>query len=160
MSESFHFFWSGPFSQWHPSVFIIDDVTYNCAEQYMMAEKARLFGDGDRERLIMSNGSPDVQKRLGRQVVGFDDAIWKQHAQAIVKRGNLAKFGQNQDLLDVLMATGKKTLVEASPHDRLWGIGLRSSDPRAQKRSTWLGKNWLGQVLTEVRDELRQQLGT
>jgi len=156
MAESFHFFWSGPFSQWHPSPFTIDGVAYNCAEQYMMAEKARMFGDEVRESLIMANGSPDVQKRLGREVVGFDDARWKKDARAIVKRGNIAKFSQNADLRAVLFATGNKTLVEASPHDKLWGIGLRKDDQRAQRRSTWRGKNWLGQVLTEVRDELQR----
>lgn len=156
MGESFHFFWSGPFSQWHPSPFTIDGVAYNCAEQYMMAEKARMFGDEVRESLIMANGSPDVQKRLGREVIGFDDARWKKDARAIVKRGNIAKFSQNPDLLAALFATGNKTLVEASPHDYLKGIGYFINKGRAQRRSTWRGKNWLGQVLTEVRDELQR----
>jgi len=156
MAESFFFFWSGPFSQWHPSAFVIDGVTYNCAEQYMMAEKARLFNDPIREKIIMENSSPELQKRQGRLVVGFDDAVWKAKAFDIVKRGSRAKFTQNADLLKTLMATGGQTLVEASPADNLWGIGLRATDPRAKNRSTWRGKNWLGQALTEVRDEFQQ----
>lgn len=152
--EHFTFFWSGPFSQWHPSPFVIDGVTYNCAEQYMMAEKARLFGDEHNENLIMSNVSPALQKRLGREVRGFKDDVWKAKAQAIVKRGSKAKFSQNPDLRDGLLATAGTTLVEASPDDRLWGIGLKAKDPRAWKRGTWRGENWLGQALTEVRDEL------
>jgi ribA/ribD-fused uncharacterized protein len=156
MAESFHFFWSGPFSQWHPSVFEIDGVTYSCAEQYMMAEKARLFEDEAREAMIMSTTEPSDQKRYGRMVQGFDNEVWLANAKAIVMQASLAKYGQNPDLLKVLLATDGKTLVEASPEDRLWGIGLRKTDPRAQKRSTWKGKNWLGDVLTEARGLLQQ----
>jgi len=155
MAEHFHFFWSGPFSQWHPSPFIIDGVAYSCAEQYMMAEKARLFGDTKREAMIMATTSPEDQKRYGRMVTGFDDKVWKANAKAIVKRGSVAKFEQNADLKAHLMDTGRLTLVEASPHDRLWGIGLRQTDKRALLRTTWQGKNWLGEVLTEVRDEMK-----
>ena len=155
MAEQFHFFWSGPFSQWHPSPFVVDGVTYNCAEQYMMAGKARLFGDTTREAMIMSTSEPLDQQRYGRMVQGFHEDKWLKHAREIVKRGSRAKYDQNPDLKDALMATGDKTLVEASATDRLWGIGLRKQDPRAERRSSWLGMNWLGQVLTEVRDELR-----
>ncbi len=155
-AETFHFFWSGPFSQWHPSPFEIDDVTYSCAEQYMMAEKARLFGDTTREAMIMATADPSDQKRYGRMVSGFDDKIWKANAQAIVKRASIAKYQQNPELRRALFATGGKTLVEASPQDRLWGIGLHKSDKRAQSRFTWLGQNWLGKVLTEVRSEIQR----
>jgi ribA/ribD-fused uncharacterized protein len=153
--ESFVFFWSGPFSQWHPSPFVIDSITYNCAEQYMMAEKARLFGDTEREAMIMAAADPGDQKRYGRMVEGFDNEVWLPAAKAIVKRASYAKFEQNADLRVALFATGKRTLVEASPHDKLWGIGLRESDPRAMHRSRWQGKNWLGEVLTEVRNEMQ-----
>ena len=159
MSEQYHFFWSGPFSQWHPSPFVIDGVTYNCAEQWMMAEKARMFGDKGSENLILWNSSPAMQKRLGRQVQGFNNEIWKANARDIVRRGNRAKFSQNPELKKALLATGTKTIVEASPHDQIWGIGLRASDPRAQSRATWRGTNWLGQVLTEVRDEFLRNEG-
>jgi len=156
MAEQFEFFWSGPFSQWHPSTFVIDGVTYNCAEQYMMAEKARLFGDTTREAMIMASSVPSDQKRYGRMVKGFDNDKWLANAFDIVKRASRAKYSQNTLLLKTLLATGTKTIVEASPEDRLWGIGLRKADPRAQRRETWRGKNWLGQVLTEVREELRK----
>jgi len=155
MSERYHFFWSGIFSQWAHSPFVIDGVTYNCAEQYMMAEKARLFGDEIRESLIMSNSDPGTQKRLGRQVVGFDQATWDANARDIVYRASKAKYTQHAPSRKALLAVPKgRTLVEASPHDRVWGIGLRKEDPRAKRRSTWRGKNWLGEVLTQVRDEL------
>ena len=155
MAEQFEFFWSGPFSQWYPSVFIIGQFQYSCAEQYMMAEKARLFGDKIMEEAIMDTADPAAQKQYGRQVANFDDKTWKAHARDIVKQGSMAKYSQNPHLLKTLLATGTKTIVEASPEDRVWGIGLRKTDPRAQRRETWRGTNWLGQVLTEVRDELR-----
>ena len=153
MKELFTFFWSGSFSQWHPSAFTIDGVTYNCAELYMMAEKARLFGDTAREAMIMATSDPRDQKRYGRMVEGFDNAIWMANAKVIVKRASVAKFTQNAHLLSDLMDTTGTTLVEASPEDKLWGIGLRKTDRRAMRRDTWQGKNWLGEVLTEVRDE-------
>jgi len=156
VGESFVFFWSGPFSQWHPSPFVIDGVTYNCAEQWMMAEKARLFGDTTREAMIMAAADPSDQKRFGRMVVGFDNVKWLERARGIVKQGSVAKYVQNDDLCEILLATAGRTLVEASPYDKLWGIGLRKDDPRAMHRSQWLGRNWLGEILTEVRDELQQ----
>lgn len=154
MPERFHFFWSGPFSQWAPSPFVIDMLRYNCAEQYMMAEKARLFDDVEMELAIMATTDPAEQKALGRSVRGFDSAVWDEHARAIVTRGTRAKFEQHESSRVALLATRGRTLVEASPHDRVWGIGLRRDDPRAQKRTTWRGKNWLGEILTTVRDEI------
>ena len=119
----------------------------------MMAEKARLFGDTIREAMIMSAPDPSDQKRYGRQVEGFDNAIWMANAKAIVKWASVAKYTQNPDLMVHLMDTRGTTLVEASPEDRIWGIGLRMTDKRAMRRDTWQGKNWLGEILTEVRDE-------
>lgn len=119
----------------------------------MMAEKARLFADSVRESAIMRTANPSEQKALGRQVLGFDNHVWLAHAKAIVKRASVAKFEQNPDLKATLLATVGTTLVEASPEDRLWGIGLHKTDDRALNRQTWQGKNWFGEVLTKVRDE-------
>lgn len=154
MDEKFTFFWDGPFSQWHDSPFEINGVKYNCCEQYMMAEKARLFGDKEAEDLIMSSSSPREQKAIGRTVANFNENQWNKVCKEIVHRGNLAKFTQNLDLQKVLFATKGTTIVEASPYDKIWGIGLHESDPRAKDRSTWQGKNWLGEVLTQVREEI------
>lgn len=154
--EEFEFFWRGPFSQWYKSDFVVDGVKYNCAEQYMMAEKARLFKDKEAERAIMKTKSPREQKRLGRQVKGFNVDKWANVARDIVYRGNMAKFSQNEDLLEVLLATEDKTLVEASPVDNIWGIGLSEYDSRALDRNQWRGKNWLGEVLTRVKNDLRK----
>jgi ribA/ribD-fused uncharacterized protein len=155
--EKFTFFWSGPFSQWHPSPFEIDGIWYNCAEQYMMAEKAKLFGDSRMHDLIMSATDPWDQKRFGRLVDGFDGAVWEEHAKKIVYRGSEAKYGQNPELRKELLATAGTTLVEASPEDCIWGIGLGKDDPGAQNRETWLGTNWLGEVLTELRQNMTKR---
>ena len=156
MTERFTFFWRGtsPFSQWHMAPFTIDGVTYNCAEQFMMAGKARLFADGKTEQRILAAARPADQKSLGRAVRPFDPAVWNENARRIVYHGNEAKFTQNAALLGALMSTRGTTLVEASPTDTIWGIGLTAEDKRAQNRATWRGQNWLGEVLTALRDDL------
>jgi len=120
----------------------------------MMAEKARLFCDEDAHRAIMSASCPRDQKVMGRRVRNFDKERWHAVARQIVYAGNYAKFTQNQPLMRQLLATAGTTLVEASPHDNIWGIGLSEDDPRAQSRDTWQGWNWLGEVLTTLRDNL------
>ena len=152
--EKFTFFWSGPFSQWHPSPFTLEGNHYTCAEQYMMAEKARLFGDAQAVGRIMSTAEPSDHQRWGREVTGFIQALWDDKAQDIVYWGNFAKFTQNPDLWNRLKATAGTTMVEASKTDIIWGIGLGAKDPRAKDRRKWRGTNWLGQVLTKVRDDL------
>ena len=155
MAEQFHFFWSGVFSQWHPSPFMIDGVWYTCAEQYMMAEKARLFGDAVAESRIMGTTDPSDQKRYGRQVRGFVKQQWDAVARDVVYRASVEKFRQNPDLLELLLSTEGKTLVEASPYDTVWGIGLDRTDLRARNRSTWQGTNWLGECLMKARAALQ-----
>jgi len=159
--EDFTFFWDGPFSQWHESSFVLDGVTYVCAEQYMMAEKARLFEDEEMLDSIMDAEDPRLHKKYGRLVEGFDKDVWEEDESNgrprcwnIVWRGNMAKFSQNPYLLTVLKDTNKTTLVEASPYDRIWGIGLRKDNPRAKNRENWEGLNWLGEVLCSVRSFL------
>jgi len=149
--ERFTFFWTGPFSQWHPSPFKLYGFRYSCAEQAMMYAKAIIFADDDVASQIMSCDSPRQMKALGRAVRGFDDAMWNSYRREIVFTINRAKFEQNDDLREQLVATRGTTLVEASPYDRIWGIGLAADDPRALQRSTWQGQNLLGEVLTELR---------
>lgn len=154
MSEKFTFFWGGPFSQWYPCRFVIQGIEYNCAEQFMMAEKARLFGDTKTLQDIMTSHRPREQKALGRQVYGFDPIKWEQNAKLIVYRGNYAKFKSTTDLLTTLLDTSRTTLVEASPYDKIWGIGLDEHDSRALNRETWLGTNLLGEILTTLREDI------
>jgi len=154
--ERFTFFWrtASPFSQWHPADFTVNGIGYTSAEQYMMHQKALLFGDQTIADKILNSSSASVQKKLGRQVAGFDQTIWEANCKRIVYEGNQAKFTQNDDLLAALLATRGTTLVEASPNDRIWGVGLAEEDPRIRNRRTWRGTNWLGEILTRLRDEI------
>ena len=120
----------------------------------MMYQKAMLFGDERMAERILEAAKPGKQKKLGRQVRGFDQEIWFQNAKLIVYRGNYAKFTQNENLKKRLFKTKGTTLVEASPTDIIWGIGLSEQDPRCQDRKQWQGTNWLGEVLTQLREDL------
>lgn len=153
-AEKFTFFWDGPFSQWEPAEFEVDEVKYNCVEQYMMAMKAKMFDDEDTFDRIMEEESPREQKKLGRAVKGFNADRWNARAREIVYEGNYAKFTQNPELLEKLLATAGTTLVEASPYDCVWGIGLRATDAAAKDRDKWRGTNWLGETLTGLREDL------
>lgn len=156
-TEQFVFFWKppAPYSQWTPSVILIDGLTYSCAEQLMMADKARLFGDQSVCDQIMATPDPRKHKRLGRQVRGFVESTWLANRSAIVYRASMAKFSQDPVLRQTLLDTGDRTLVEASPLDQIWGIGLRSTDAGAEDPSQWQGLNLLGLALMQVREALR-----
>ena len=143
-------------SQWYASPFTVKGIYYNCAEQYMMAEKARIFGDEVTWQQIMESYSPHIMKKLGRRVKNFDNDVWSKSCVKIVKKGSLAKFTQNHELKKYLLSTGDKILVEASPFDTIWGIGLSADDPRACMPREWRGENLLGFILMEVRDILRK----
>jgi len=141
-------------SQWWMQSFEVDGIRYSCAEQYMMAEKARLFQDGDMLEQIMLAKSPKEMKAYGRAVRSFDKSVWDTHCYRIVKTASKAKFSQNPELLQFLLATYNRILVEASPRDRIWGIGMGKSNPDAENPMKWRGHNLLGFALTETRDEL------
>lgn len=142
------------FSQWWPSAFEIEGVRYASAEHYMMAEKARLFKDEASCQAILQAATPAEAKKLGAQVAGFVEATWLQHRFDIVVRGNQARFEQNAELAEFLRNTGERVLVEASPLDRIWGIGLAEEDPRCQHPDQWQGLNLLGFALMQVRAQL------
>jgi len=142
------------FSQWWVAPFKIDGVTYPTAEHYMMAGKARLCGDESSLEKILQTSDPQQAKRLGRKVLNFSEEIWLAHRFDLVVAGNLAKFQQHPKLGSFLKATGNKVLVEASPVDAIWGIGMAGDDPRATEPSQWKGLNLLGFALMEVRRRL------
>ena len=159
MKEKFTFFWQtdSPFSQWYPAVFVVDDLRFNCAEQYMMYHKALLFDDREIADKILAAASPRTQKSLGRNVRHFVEEVWDDASWRIVTTGNRAKFTQNETLKKALFATTGTTLVEASPYDRIWGVGLAKDDPRINDRKKWRGQNRLGEILTQLRNELMSQ---
>lgn len=152
----FEFFWGShhPFSQWHPVGFTIDDIDFNCAEQYMMYQKALLFKNEDIAEKILATDVPGKQKALGRKVKGFDAEIWEDNREQIVFDANLAKFSQHENLKKFILGTAGKWIVEASPVDSIWGIGLSVNDPKAQDPKQWQGLNLLGEALMKVRDSL------
>lgn len=142
------------FSQWWEVDFTINGISYKSAEHYMMAEKARLFEDDAILQKILVCKSPAAAKKLGREVKNFDTTIWNNKRFDIVKIANYHKFNQNKDLKIVLLQTKKRILVEASPVDKIWGIGLAADNDNAQNPKKWRGLNLLGFALMEVRDEL------
>jgi ribA/ribD-fused uncharacterized protein len=141
-------------SQWWRAEFKVDNIAYPTAEHYLMAEKARLFGDGDTLSKILETSQPGEAKKLGRDVKGFKEDIWERYRFDFTVQGNEAKFGQNEDLRMFLLETKEKIIVEASPMDTIWGIGLVESDPRALDPGQWRGLNMLGFALMKVRSGL------
>ena len=143
------------FSQWYDCHFEVDGVQYRTAEQYMMASKARLFGDEEVLQEIMAADNPHDYKKLGRKIRGFEQEAWNARKYDIVVKGNKAKFGQNPDLKAFLLSTGEAILAEASPYDKIWGIGLDRETALKGTVEQWQGENLLGRALMEVRDWLR-----
>ncbi len=151
ITDQFVFFYHGWLSQWYPSKFVVGNTIYTCAEQFMMAEKAKLFKDEYAREQIMNTDKPSEHKKWGRKVSNFDKKIWDSCAKEIVFMGNLAKFSQDKKLMDKLISTGNRCLVEASPVDIIWGIGLDIDDPNITDCTKWKGTNWLGLAITKVR---------
>ena len=146
----------GCLSQWwdgHP--FEVDGIRYLSAEHWMMAGKARVFGDDEMLEQILASQKPAEAKALGRKVRGFDKEVWAAHGFPLVVEGNVHKFGQHPDLKAYLLASGDRIIVEASPRDRIWGIGMGASNPKAEHPEQWRGQNLLGFALMECRDVLK-----
>jgi ribA/ribD-fused uncharacterized protein len=141
-------------SQWWPASFSIDGQRYPTAEHYMMAQKAKLFGDDQAYGNILAAPTPSEAKALGRRARGFDEKLWIAQRFPIAVRGNTAKFEQNAELKDWLINTKNLVLAEASPVDTVWGIGLAASDERALDPRTWRGLNLLGFALMKARAAL------
>jgi ribA/ribD-fused uncharacterized protein len=143
-------------SQWHAADFQVDGLRYPTAEHFMMAEKARCFRDEATLSKILSSTDPKEAKALGRQVKGFEASTWAEISFGAVCRGNEAKFRQNPKLREYLLGTEGTCLVEASPFDRIWGIGLASDDAKARDPRQWRGLNLLGLALERVRGRLHR----
>ena len=148
------FFWEGPFSQWYKSEFEVHGMTFGTAEQWMMYSKAKAFGDTEIAEQILATNNPKKQKALGRQVKNYDDDLWMAIAYDAVVIGNYAKFTQDASLYTLLESTRGKLLVEASPLDKRWGIGMAENDEGVDDPANWKGENLLGKAITEVRVQL------
>jgi ribA/ribD-fused uncharacterized protein len=143
------------FSQWFELPFIVDGTTFKTAEHWMMAKKALLFADSNTYQRIITAESPREAKELGRHVLGFDEQVWNLNKYDIVVKGNLHKFNQHPAFADFLINTEDRILVEASPVDKIWGIGLSKDHEHIDNPYFWSGENLLGFALMEVRDFLR-----
>lgn len=159
--EHFCFFFGkeSPFSNFHFAQFTVDGDTYSCSEQFMMHQKAVLFQDPFHAEQILKAKDPRQMKRFGRKVQNFNADIWHAKSEKIVGKGIKAKFMQNKHLKRDLINTFPRILVEASPRDRLWGIGMGEKNYKAQSRHTWRGKNRLGYLLTNIRNEIMDEEG-
>jgi len=168
-SFEYRFFWGAKarkdgalsdacFSQWWPCRFTAEGQVYCSAEQFMMASKARLFGDEETRAEVLATSDPGRAKALGRRVRGFVSSTWEAARFDLVTNGNLAKFGENDSLRYYLLSTKDDILVEASPVDPIWGIGLAAGDPDAIHPARWRGLNLLGFALARTRAILRGEL--
>lgn len=142
-------------SQWFPSSFVVDGKTYFTAEHWMMAEKARLFNDFEIAEQILCTEKAPLVKELGRKIKNFNDETWKKNRYEIVVKGNYFKFIQNPGLKDFLISTNEKIIVEASPLDNIWGIGIAKDSAGIENPDNWKGLNLLGFALMEARDRIR-----
>ena len=146
-------------SQWWPASFTADGSAFGSAEHYMMWRKALLFGDDDIAARVLEARSPAEAKDLGRRVRGFDDAVWVAHRWEIVVTASVLKFGSDPGLRDYLLSTSRRVLVEASPVDRIWGIGLAVDHEHVEQPERWRGLNLLGFALMEARERLTPPAG-
>jgi ribA/ribD-fused uncharacterized protein len=162
VTDKFVFFWDGEFSNFHPAKFNalcpFDGILkqFNCSEQYFMYNKAFAFNDNETADKILAETHPYKQKKLGRIVKGFDQEYWATVCEQVMYNANFFKYDENKALREILLATGDKILVEASPYDKIWGIGMAEDHPDIEDMSKWKGQNLLGQALMKVRKQFRQ----
>lgn len=153
LTQTHLFFWrdADVFSQWYPSPFTAAGVTFPTAEHYMMYKKAMAFDDKEIANKILTAKYPKEVKELGRKVKNFDEAHWDAVKESVVTLGSILKFNSSEKLMNTLLDTGDLILVEASPYDKIWGIGLEEMDPRVLDESKWQGQNLLGICLMNAR---------
>lgn len=158
------FFWSGWPSNWYPSIFTAEyegkEYEFHNTEQYFMFVKAKTFGDDEiAERIINEGKDPKVAKALGREVKNYDDKVWNEIRYQVMLDANYFKFTKCPKLQETLLDEiymGKK-FVEASPVDRIWGVGLHQNDPLIDDEKNWKGQNLLGKVLDETREKILKE---
>jgi len=147
------YFYNGELCQWYQSEMIENGVTFNCAEQYMMYWKARLFKDEYNKEQILKERVPTFIKRYGREIKNFNQEVWDYFKYEIVVRGNVLKFSQNEELYSYIKEYDE--FVEASPYDKIWGVGLSENDPLIHDKSNWLGENLLGKAISEAKRRIQ-----
>lgn len=152
-----HPFLKGYLSNWYASEFTVNGIKFVNSEQYMMYQKAMIFGDTEIAEKILASNSPSEVKSYGRKVRNYNDTVWNGLRQIVVYDGLMAKFSQNENLKKQLLETGDDILVECNPMDNIWAVHLNEDDPKVQDISTWEGQNLLGFTLMRVRENLRNE---
>lgn len=155
LTDTHVYFWGSVFSNFHKCSFKLLGQQFSSSEQAFMWCKAKAFKDEEIAAEILKYSDPKKVKALGRKVKNYDDAKWDMVRYELMVKVNEAKFSQNKDLLDILKETGNRKLVEASPLDKIWGVGLHYDDDAILDESNWVGKNLLGKALMDVRDLLQ-----
>lgn len=149
----------GCFSNWYSAGFDYAGKHFANSEQFMMYHKVMMFRKYELADMIMDTEDPSKCKKIaGQKFPEFVSELWEKTCYAIVKRGVKAKFVQNEDIQKTLLDTRCALLAECSPFDKKWGVGIDISDPNRYDISKWIGKNLLGRILMEVRDEIRQEM--
>ncbi len=160
-TDSLVLFWrtAEVYSNWHPARLVAGNVlSLENSEQFMMWAKAWLMGDAEMALAMMFESDPKKLKAMGREVQNYQNDVWVKNRLAVMVYGCYLKFSQNEVRKTTLLATGERIIVEASPDDRIWGIGLEESDPRCLDKAQWEGFNLLGEALMIVRALLRDDL--
>lgn len=157
ITETHVYFWGSVLSNWYDCKFIYNDHNFNNSEQAFMWEKAKFFNDDETAELILNTPDPRTVKELGRQVKNFNRDLWLEHGYYAMINVNYAKYSQNINLKNILLSTGDKILVEASPFDRIWGIGLHWNNDDCLDEAKWDGLNLLGRALMEVRNKIMKE---
>lgn len=147
---------NGWFSNWYMSDFEYEGKKFSSLEQYMMYKKAEVFGDEKTAGKILNTDDPGKIKSLGREVENYNNTVWNGLRQIIVYEGLYAKFSQNDELKEKLLATGDNILAEASGTDVIWGIGLSMTDGNRFHMDKWKGQNLMGFALMEVRNRINR----
>jgi ribA/ribD-fused uncharacterized protein len=155
ITNKYVFFWGSEFSNWYPVIFNYKNLRFANSEQAFMYEKALFFGDNESAEMILKSKSPSTAKSLGRRIKNYNDAKWAEVRYEFMVDVVLAKFEQNPSLKEALLSTGNRTIVEASPEDRIWGIGMHWTDEGVLDEKNWKGLNLLGKALMDVREKLR-----
>lgn len=162
-SDGYIFFWkigqpNDIYSNWYPAWFVVEGVRYETSEQYIMAKKALLLGDTRAYNKIMGTADPAEAKKYGREAKDYTGklGLWPQVRFDVAFNANFAKFTQNPDLCYEMMESGNAHFAEASPVDKVWGIGLDADNPLAQQQYEWQGNNLQGLVLDAVRYAMRK----
>lgn len=156
VTDTHVYFWGGCFSQWAKSNFTDDETKkhFDSCEKYMMYNKAKLFDKSFCDPILKCNDPKEI-KKMGKQIKNFDQVVWDEHKYKIVVRGNYLKFAQDEQLKSVLISAGDRIFVEASPYDKIWGVGLYEDDDNILDEKNWAGENLLGKAITDVSKMIR-----